>query len=206
MAQVTTGVRAIFSAPRIYDFAQDLVGAERSRSILVRYYLRPQLQQRVLDIGCGTARILPHLPATIDYTGVDLSQPYIDAAQRAYGSRGHFFCVDIGQTDPSTFSNFDLALATGLLHHLDDDEALNMLAVAHSALKPGGRLITIDGCFDNRQSALARFTIERDRGRNVRTADGYANLARAVFENVKVDVRSDMIRIPYTHTILECRR
>ncbi|MEO5625280.1 MAG: class I SAM-dependent methyltransferase [Dokdonella sp.] len=206
MAQITTGFRAIFSAPRIYDLAQDLVGAERSRAILVHDYLRPQPQQRILDIGCGTARILPHLPVTIDYTGVDLSQPYIDAAQRAYASRGHFYCVDIGLADPSTFGNFDLALAIGLLHHLDDDEARNMLAVAHNALKPGGRLVTIDGCFDERQSALARFTIGKDRGRNVRTTDGYANLARSIFDDVSTHVRFDMIRIPYTHAILECRR
>jgi SAM-dependent methyltransferase len=206
MTQITTGFRAIFSAPRIYDFAQDLVGAERSRGILVRDYLRPQPHQRILDIGCGTARILPHFPATVDYVGVDLSEAYIEAAKRAYGSRGSFLCMDIGRADPSTFRNFDLALANGLLHHLDDDEVRNMLAVAFEALAPGGRLITIDGCFDERQSRLARWTIENDRGRNVRTPDAYGDLARSVFGDVRVNVRFDMIRIPYTHTILECIR
>lgn len=206
MAQVTTGLRAIFSAPSIYDLAQDLVGAERSRAILVREYLRPQPQQRILDIGCGTARILPHLPMTIDYVGVDLSQSYVDAARHTYGARGKFHCVDIAVAEGAEFRNFDLALATGLLHHLDDDAARNMLGVARDALVPGGRLVTIDGCFEEGQSALARFTLERDRGRNVRTSAAYASLAREIFSEVRASVRSDMLRIPYTHTILECRR
>lgn len=204
MAQTTTGIRAIFSAPRIYDLAQDLVGAERSRALLVRDYLRPQPLQRVLDIGCGTARILPHLPPTIDYVGVDLSSAYIDAAQRAYGSRGRFLCVDIGRAEGREFRGFNLALATGLLHHLDDGEARNMLAIARDALSAGGRLVTIDGCFVTEQSALARFTIKHDRGRNIRTPEAYEELARSVFRDVRVAVRSDMLRIPYTHTILEC--
>jgi SAM-dependent methyltransferase len=206
MAQVTTGVRAIFSLPHIYDFAQNLVGAERARAILVRDHLKPQSGQRLLDIGCGTARLLPHLPADTTYVGVDLSQDYIDSARRAYAERGTFLCVDIGQADPAAFRNFDLVFATGLLHHLDDEVAHAMLVIAHKALADGGRLVTSDPCFANGQSPFARAIIERDRGRNVRTAEAYAELARSVFQRVRVDVRSDLIRIPYTHAIVECHK
>jgi SAM-dependent methyltransferase len=206
MAQITSGVRAVFSLPSIYDFAQNLVGAERARAILVRDYLRAQPGQRLLDIGCGTARVLPHLPADTAYVGVDLSRDYIDAARRTYGSRGAFFCADVSTADPAEFRNFDLVLATGLLHHLDDDVANTMLSVAHNALADGGRLVTIDPCYQEGQSTLARLVIERDRGRNVRTSEGYAQLARRVFQQVRVDVRTDMIHIPYTHAILQCQR
>lgn len=206
MAQITTGVRAILSSPRAYDFTQNLLGAERARSRLLRDHLRPEAGQRLLDIGCGTARILAHLPETVAYMGVDLSERYILAARHEYKDRGEFECVDIGRTDSERFRGFDLALATGLLHHLDDDEAHRMLQIASDALRPGGRLVTIDPCFADGQSTIARYVIERDRGRNVRTAAGYRDLARNVFTDVRVHVRSDMLRIPYTHAILECRR
>jgi SAM-dependent methyltransferase len=206
MAQTTTGLRAVFSSPRVYDFAQDLVGAERLRAVLLRDHVHPRAGQRLLDIGCGTARVLSHLPQNVAYVGVDLSSAYVDAAKNAYGARGEFHCVDIGGADPGRFEGFDVALAIGLLHHLDDDEALNMLAVAHRALAQDGRLITVDGCFEDGQSRMARYTIERDRGRNVRTPEAYADLARQVFERVQVSVRRDLIRIPYSHAVLECRR
>lgn len=206
MAQITTGFRAVFSSPRIYDLAQNAVGAERSRAKLVRDHLRPQGGQRILDIGCGTASILTHLPLDMAYVGVDLSQTYIDAAARQFGSRGAFHCVDIGHAAPSSFADFDLVLANGLLHHLDDEDVHAMLQVARSALKPNGRLVTIDPCFDDAQSMLARFTIEHDRGRNVRTARAYEALARGVFRGVTTRVRSDMLRIPYTHAVLECHQ
>lgn len=206
MAQITTGLRAVFSSPRVYDFAQELVGAGRLRALLVRDHLKPRSGQRLLDIGCGTARVLSHLPRDVAYVGVDLSQAYIDAAKLAYDRRGKFYCVDIGGAEPGRFEGFDLALAIGLLHHLEDEEVLNMFAVAHKALAQDGRLITVDGCFQDGQSRMARYTIERDRGRNVRSPDAYAHLARQVFRRVDVTVRDDMIRIPYSHAVLECRR
>ena len=206
MAQITSGLRAIFSSPHIYDLAQDVVGAGRSRAILVREHLRFQGGQKLLDIGCGTSSILAHLPRDVAYVGVDLSESYIESAKRRFGSRGEFHCVDIAQASPGNFGGFDRVLANGLLHHLDDDEVRTMLRVALLALNEGGLLVTIDPCFDAAQSRLARITIEHDRGRNVRTALAYEALAKDVFPDVTTRVRSDMLRIPYTHTILECQR
>lgn len=206
MAQITSGFRAIFSSPVIYDLAQNAVGAGRSRARLARDHLGLHSGMRMLDIGCGTAAILARLPDGIDYVGVDLSEAYIESARHTFGDRGQFHCVDIGKAEPGAFENFDVVLANGLLHHLDDPHVTTMLHVARAALKSGGRLVTIDPCFDARQSRLARFTIAHDRGRNVRALEGYASLARDVFEDVRAQVRFDMLRIPYTHAILECRR
>lgn len=205
MAQITTGARAVFSAPWVYDLAQNLVGAERSRARLVRDHLRLPERARVLDIGCGTAAMLHHLPSGVDYVGVDLSEAYIAAARHDFGDRGRFHCGDIAGMTPGAFGSFDVVVANGLLHHLDDEPARTMLRVARAALRSSGHLVTIDPCFDPAQSRLARFVISHDRGRNVRTLDGYAALAREVFAQVQARLREDMLRIPYTHAVLECR-
>ncbi|MEO7326045.1 MAG: class I SAM-dependent methyltransferase [Dokdonella sp.] len=206
MTQITTGLRSLLSLPSAYSLTQNLFGAERARAVLAREYARPEPGQCLLDIGCGTAQILPHLPASVRYVGVDLSQPYIDAARTTHGDRGEFHCVDVSSVDRNMFRDFDIVMATGLLHHLDDDPARDMFRIAHAALRPNGRLITFDGCFAPHQSAAARFIIARDRGRNVRTAEQYVALARDVFREVRVDIRDDLLRIPYTHAILECSR
>ena len=99
---------------------------------------------------------------------------------------------------------FDVVIAHGVLHHLDDDAAATLFGVARRALKPGGRLVTFDGCFAEGQSALARLFLSLDRGRHVRSRDAYERLARGEFDQVESFVRHDLIRIPYTHLIMEC--
>ncbi|MBC6942278.1 MAG: class I SAM-dependent methyltransferase [Xanthomonadales bacterium] len=205
MAQITTGPRAIFSAPWVYDLAQNLVGANRSRARLVRDHLRLRPGMRLLDLGCGTAAMLHHLPRDVAYVGVDLSESYIESARREFGARGEFHCGDIARTAPDVFGTFDVVVANGLLHHLDDGPVRNMLRVARTVLRAGGHLVTIDPCFDPGQSRLARLVITHDRGRNVRTLAGYAELAREMFTTVEPRLRDDMLRIPYTHAVLECR-
>jgi hypothetical protein len=74
------------------------------------------------------------------------------------------------------------------------------------ALRPGGRMITNDGCYVPGQSQTKRFLLSRDRGRYVRTEDQYLELAREYFDEVKPHIREDVLRIPYTHLILECMR
>lgn len=40
---------------------------------------------------------------------------------------------------------FDIVLVVGVLHHLDDTEALQLCQLAQAGLKSGGTLITLDG-------------------------------------------------------------
>jgi len=96
-------------------------------------------------------------------------------------------------------------LATAVLHHLDDNHAVSLFELARRALKPGGRLVTYDGCFEAGQPKLARFVVSRDRGQYVRESAEFAKLAAQVFPQVRSFVRHDLLRIPYTHVILQCR-
>ena len=67
-------------------------------------------------------------------------------------------------------------------------------------------MITNDGCYAPGQSAAKRFLLSRDRGRYVRTEREYLELAARYFGKVKPNIREDVLRIPYTHLILECIR
>ena len=103
-------------------------------------------------------------------------------------------------------SYFDVALALGVVHHLDDAEARQLFQTAHDALRPGGKLVTLDGVFAPHQSAVARYLVRRDRGKFVRSEEGYVQIASQVFSAVKATLRHDLLRIPYTHIIMECVR
>ncbi len=203
MPQETGGIRAVLSLPAAYDALQDLLGANRARSEFISTYLRPVRGQRVLDVGCGTAAILDHLP-DVAYYGFDISDLYIAAARARYGDRGTFFPQRLTREALAPLPQFDLVCAFGLLHHLDDAEAADLLQTCSSALAPDGRFVSLDNCITPDQSLVARFLISRDRGRNVRDEAGYAAIAATAFASVETHIRRDLLRVPYTHIILEC--
>jgi SAM-dependent methyltransferase len=208
MAQKTDGLHSILSTPAIYNFLQTALGADKSRRQLVRDHIRPEPDNVLLDIGCGTGELLRFLPAGIRYHGFDLSQRYIDAARLQYSSQNIFFdCMDIADYHPPADSRpADIVLAIGVLHHLDDDIAVKLLRTAHSQLRPGGRFVSLDGTLIPDQSPIARKLVLQDRGQNIRTPEGYTDLAREIFGRIETHVRTDMIYVPYTHCILECTR
>ena len=205
MAEVTHGLRSLLAIPTIYNLFNTLIGDTAYRTTMVREYIRPEPGERVLDIGCGPGNMLPFLGA-VQYAGFDPNQHYINAAHARFGGHGTFVCDTVKESTGERYTNMDLVLALGVLHHLNDHDASVLFRVAHSILRPGGRLVTLDGCYTKDQSSLARFAISRDRGRNVRTKDGYMRLGQCVFSQMVATIRHDMIRIPYTHIIIKCTK
>jgi SAM-dependent methyltransferase len=100
---------------------------------------------------------------------------------------------------------FDVVIATGLLHHLDDAQSLQLMQLAWSALKPGGRLVTNDPCYTEKQNVISHFLVSRDRGQNVRTLREYPLLAASTFKSTIADVRHWAF-IPYTRCTMECTK
>jgi len=188
-----------------YNIFQGAVGGSGSIRTYLSEHVRPQPGDHVLDIGCGTATILDSLPG-VHYVGVDLSPGYVRQASSRYGGRAEFHCQSIEQFVVGNPGTFDIVMANGVVHHLDDASAAALFSAARLALKPTGRLLTRDGCYVPDQSRIARWLISNDRGRHVRNESQYVQLASSCFATVHTRIRHDLLRVPYTHLIMECSR
>ncbi len=203
MAQNDAGLRRLLGSSWFYQGFQDALGAVAFRGRLATW-IDAAPGHRVLDIGCGPAAILAHLPAGIEYHGFDDSAAYIAAARARFGDRGHFWQARVERATLDELGRFDRVIAIGVLHHLDDAAARALVALAARALRPDGALVTYDPCWAAGQGLVARALIARDRGQDVRDSHGYARLARTRFHAVSPQVVSGHLRVPYTATVLRC--
>jgi cyclopropane fatty-acyl-phospholipid synthase-like methyltransferase len=200
-----TRLRPILDRPFFYELYHNIIGAGYRSRVLIEEYIRPHPGDRILDIGCGPGNILPYLPEC-DYLGIDASESYIKSARLRYSHRGQFVCKRVSHHNVHEFGTFDIVLALGLVHHLNDAEANDLFRLAYTALKPGGHLITMDGCYLPGQSAAKRYFLSRDRGRYIRSREEYIRLAQVWFDKVTPYLREDVLRIPYTTLFLDCMR
>lgn len=197
-------LRPVLASPTAYQLWYNLVGGPAHAKVLVNEYVQPRVGARILEIGCGPGTIVRYLPPS-DYSGFDLSTKYIELARRRF-PKAHFACERVSQFTLAKEQSFDVVLALGIVHHLEDAEAQQLFQIAYDALKPGGKLVTIDGVWTDGQSPAARWLLARDRGEYVRSERAYLKIASQVFSDIKPSVRHDLLRIPYSHLILECIR
>lgn len=197
MAETTTGLRSILSAPRVYDLAQFLMGSKRARRLVAERYIGAKPGDRVLDIGCGTAEILDYLPG-VEYVGYDVSESYIEAAQVKYPQQ----TFKVGALPDGHDGTFDIVLALGVLHHLATEECIDLFDEARLCLKPGGRIVTVDPvCTGN---PLEGLLLALDRGQNIQDVRGYGMMPFG-FRQPSAVVVSDLLPfwVPYSHCVME---
>lgn len=179
-----------FALPRLYVASQYAVGAQRVRKMCIDE-LGPRSGQRLLDVGCGPAYYRDWLPNDITYFGFDTDVRAIAWAKERFAGRGTFIAETYGAAHADQYGPFDGILLMGLLHHLDDAQANNLLALCARSLKPGGRAISLDTCYDPRMSRTATWLAGKDQGEYVRQSHEFTLLAERHFGGVRTRLVGD---------------
>lgn len=197
----TTGLRSVFSLGPVYRIAQRAIGAERVRRFMVEEVIRPVSTDRVLDIGAGTGDILEHLDVA-HYVGFDPSAAYVDTARARFGARAQFEVSTVREFHRADLADRTLVLALGVLHHVDDAHADELVALARRSVVDGGRFVSFDPTVTPHQHPVARFLVKNDRGQHVREPSAVEALVRRHFAHVNIIVRHDLLRTPYSHVVV----
>ncbi len=86
MAQRISGAYQLITVPGVYKGLMRALGSDRCIQTYVNDFLAPLPSQKVLDVGCGPAQVLPYLPA-VDYVGIDLNEKHIAYAREHFSGR-----------------------------------------------------------------------------------------------------------------------
>jgi ubiquinone/menaquinone biosynthesis C-methylase UbiE len=194
----------IFNNAQLYKLFQFSVISNASKERIRNEVLKPTGVERVLDFGCGIGTYALDFRQS-DYLGIEPLSGCIEKANKMHRTHNSNFIVGDHltlKTIPD--SSFDLVIAIGVLHHIDDKIFSEFVKEAHRMLKPGGRLTTFDPVIHDEQSFASRWVVSRDRGKWVRTSEDYLLPVRGIFQkNVTSKIYRRLLRIPYDHISIE---
>lgn len=107
---------------------------------------------RLLDIGCGTGEFLAHVKRTgwpVHAAGLDYSPSMCSRANVKFSRHDDDTTFITGDSEHLAFSDasFDVVTCLNSFHHYPDQQAV--VRQMRRVLRPGGRVILIDGFRDN---------------------------------------------------------
>ncbi|OHB72174.1 MAG: hypothetical protein A2W17_00925 [Planctomycetes bacterium RBG_16_41_13] len=201
LSTIVTNRNKILSYPFIYLFFQTLIGAKKARLQCVKEYVNPVPRSKILDIGCGPGYGIEFFPNPI-YVGFDIDKKYINYAKFKYGNKGLFVCEEFSDKVVENLGFFDLVIMNGLLHHMSDNQVIELFEKVKRVLRSQGQIVTLDGCYVKGQSFIAKTLLDYDRGKFIRQEHDYVRLASKIFTSVVSHIRHDLMFIPYTLIVM----
>jgi SAM-dependent methyltransferase len=149
-----------------YELAQRVSRptTERFRA-LIRSRVNPSPSENLLDVGCGPGHYRSSF--TCQYSGVDINPDYIRMASSRLDGR---FMVMDGTRLAFENETFDHIVSIATLHHLTDEQVIQMVREARRVCKPSGRVHLLDAILPVTPNfALKRAIFRLDRGEYPRT-------------------------------------
>jgi len=193
----------VMDVPIVYQTFQNFVYTAKSQETIDNL-LSSAKNDSVLDFGCGTG---VYCEKFIDssYIGIDPLDSCIARAKSKYGeTQSRKFLVG-DETILSNFDDhkFDLILAMGVLHHMEDRKASLFLSEATRLLKSNGVLVCLEPLYFEGQSRISRFMVSQDRGKYARNELEYKGLFPRGTQGVVLERKLGLLRIPYDQVAIK---
>ncbi len=158
--------------PWVYDTLRPVVAGGIDLRLLADFCsLGPD--DRVFDLGCGTAQLLPFFPCG-RYLGVDLDARAVEKASRLESESIGFIRGD-GWDDAYRALRPTVVLMIGVVHHMPDETFASIVRRLRGPDPLPGKFVTIDVTYFPGQ-AVNNLLSRMDRGRFVRKVPEYEGL------------------------------
>ena len=198
-----TKLADIFDNASLYKLFQFAVIPKKSLKFIKESIISPMGAREVLDFGCGIGYHAEYFE-NAEYLGIEPLEKCVIKANERFAKTG--ICFKVG--DHTTLKEigdetFDLVIAIGVLHHIEDEILDVFISEAKRLLKFGGRLTTFDPVFHPEQSFASKWVVSQDQGRNVRDIEGYLAHAKKHFDNdYNFSIQTTSLRTPYDHIVI----
>ncbi len=186
----------IIQGPFVYNLQQNFFGANELKKTVIESEIDLKEISKVLDLGCGigdSSLLFDNL--NIKYLGIDSSKSRIDYANKHFKSENNLF----KQISVQNFRGqevFDLVLCFGLIHHLTDAEAVELIKEINSKEFKFKKLIFLDPVKVKRQGVLATIFHKLDIGQNIKTQEGYKNYFKNFNIKSEIVYSNKIIKLP----------
>jgi SAM-dependent methyltransferase len=194
----------IFDNAKLYELFQFGVARRGTSEIVRNQILKPDGVKKVLDFGCGIGYHSKEFIGS-EYLGIEPLTDCVNKANRIFkNSENNFIVGDHESLKSIKDSSYDLIIALGVLHHINDSIFDEFIKESHRILKVGGRLTTFDPVYHNGQSKISKWVVSRDRGTWIRTTEGYSERIQKIYnQEPSKKIYTNLLRIPYDHIALE---
>jgi ubiquinone/menaquinone biosynthesis C-methylase UbiE len=172
-------VAALGDNPAVFTFLRRILENNyKGEKRVIAEEMRVSEGEHVLDIACGTGDF-SILFGSETYTGIDINARYIEFARNRYARK--FLVMDAERMDFADQS-FDYVLVIGLLHHLPDHAANNVVKEASRILKPRGKALVVEDIpTRSNLNLLGKVVHSLDRGSFIRKEEEYRRLFQKHF-------------------------
>jgi 2-polyprenyl-3-methyl-5-hydroxy-6-metoxy-1,4-benzoquinol methylase len=157
---------------------QYLFGGTRDKRHLALERYRGQ--SRILEIGCSVGNLTAaFLSSGATYTGIDIDGSAIAHAQRRFARQSN---VRFLTASPKALQGqeFGYVLLAGILHHVDDRTALQLLRDCFCLLTPGGSMVISEPeALSPRDNVLFKLYYQLEQGQYLRSAEALTQLVES---------------------------
>lgn len=186
--EINTGWRSVLTNGIVYRLVQTVFSEKQSKQLILDEFITPAgANCQILDMGCGPGNLPDFLPDNVNYVGFDVNPGYIETANQRFSHRDniqflHASTEQLMDSDQVADGSIDVVIIHGVLHHITDAIAEEMFALARKKLRTGGRMVVLEPVWFDGQSPLRKLVMQQDRGRNIKTSEGWETFFSQVTE------------------------